>query len=84
MCAYKRSSLHDKLTSVQDQKVYPISAALSPNGHSAYLDIVPTPEGYNHIALFSPADSSAPRFLTSGEWEVTGDILAVDAKRGLV
>ncbi|KAF9814328.1 hypothetical protein IEO21_05171 [Rhodonia placenta] len=67
-----------------DQKVYPISAALSPNGHSAYLDIVPTPEGYNHIALFSPADSSTPRFLTSGEWEVTGNILAVDAKRGLV
>jgi len=45
---------------------------------------VPTPEGYNHIALFSPATSSTPRFLTSGNWEVTGGIQSVDAKRGLV
>ena len=45
---------------------------------------MPTPEGYNHIALFSPATSSTPKFLTSGSWEVTGGIQSVDAKRGLV
>ncbi|KAJ7598829.1 dipeptidyl aminopeptidase [Mycena floridula] len=50
---------------------------------TAYLDIVPTPEGYNHIALFMPADSSTPRFLTNGNWEVSGSIKGVDAK-GLV
>lgn len=50
----------------------------------AYLDIVPTSEGYNHIALFSPANSTTPRFLTSGPWEVTSGILAVDVSRGLV
>jgi dipeptidyl aminopeptidase len=56
----------------------------SVGGISAYLDVVPTPEGFNHIALFSPANTATPRFLTSGEWEVTGGIQAVDAKRGLV
>ncbi|KZT07170.1 dipeptidyl aminopeptidase [Laetiporus sulphureus 93-53] len=67
-----------------EQKIYPIPARLSPDGHASYLDIVPTADGYNHIALFSPVDSSTPRFLTSGDWEVTGSILAVDAKRSLV
>ncbi|OJT13681.1 hypothetical protein TRAPUB_9780 [Trametes pubescens] len=66
------------------QAIYPLSPSLSPDGAPAYLDIVPTPEGYNHIALFSPANSSTPRFLTSGPWEVTSGILAVDAARGLV
>ena len=50
----------------------------------AYLDIVPTPEGYNHIALFSPASSSTPHFLTSGPWEVVGGIKGVDLEKGLV
>ncbi|RPD57299.1 dipeptidyl aminopeptidase [Lentinus tigrinus ALCF2SS1-7] len=66
------------------QAIYPIGPELSPTGEPAYLDIVPTPEGYNHIALFSPADSSTPQFLTSGEWEVTSEILAVDVNRSLV
>ncbi|KAI0765616.1 dipeptidyl aminopeptidase [Trametes elegans] len=66
------------------QEIYPLAPALSPDGAPAYLDIVPTPEGYNHIALFSPANSSSPRFLTSGTWEVTSGILAVDANRSLV
>jgi dipeptidyl aminopeptidase len=35
-----------------------------------YLDIVPK-EGYNHLAFFSPVDSSEPVWLTSGDWEVT-------------
>ncbi|KAF8677639.1 Dipeptidyl aminopeptidase [Rhizoctonia solani] len=49
-----------------------------------YLDILPTPKGYNHIALFSPPDSSDPIWLTSGEWEVTGSVLAVDETHGLI
>ena len=53
-------------------------------GETAYLDIVPTDAGYNHIALFSPADSSVPRWLTGGDWEVTDSILNVDHVRGLV
>ncbi|KAG8746072.1 hypothetical protein FRC10_006175 [Ceratobasidium sp. 414] len=61
-----------------DQNVIPLKHT------SGYLDILPTPEGYNHIALFSPPDSSKPIWLTSGKWEVTGSILAVDEVRGLV
>ncbi|OCH89774.1 dipeptidyl aminopeptidase [Obba rivulosa] len=66
------------------QSIYPIAASATPYGSSAYLDIVPTPSGYNHIALFSPVNSSSPQFLTSGDWEVTGGILAVDTNRSLV
>ncbi|KAJ7777301.1 dipeptidyl aminopeptidase [Mycena metata] len=51
---------------------------------AAYLDVVPTPEGFNHIALFSPASSSTPVWLTSGEWEVTKGIMGVDAVNGVV
>ena len=53
-------------------------------GSSAYLDVIPNKDGYNHIALFSPADSSVPRWLTAGDWEVVGKVLGVDTKRGLV
>ncbi|KAF5341108.1 hypothetical protein D9611_005871 [Ephemerocybe angulata] len=69
-----------------EQTIYPLlnTESLSLAGATAYLDITPTPEGYNHIALFSPADSKTPQFLTSGEWEVTGGIGAVDLKKGLV
>lgn len=45
---------------------------------------MPTPEGYNHVALFSPVDSSSPRFLTTGDWEVAEGILGVDPLRGLM
>ncbi|TEB18482.1 dipeptidyl-peptidase [Coprinellus micaceus] len=65
-----------------EQTIFPLRNGES--GATAYLDITPTPEGYNHIALFSPADSDKPHFLTSGPWEVTGGISAVDHKKGLV
>ncbi|EGO22671.1 hypothetical protein SERLADRAFT_350525 [Serpula lacrymans var. lacrymans S7.9] len=66
-----------------DQYIYPLPESLT-GGSPAYLDVVPDANGYNHIALFNPADSSTPRFLTSGTWEVTSGIKAVDAERGLV
>ncbi|KAG9042892.1 hypothetical protein FS837_010276 [Tulasnella sp. UAMH 9824] len=65
-----------------EQTIYPIPA--QGDQPAAYLDIVPTPEGYNHIALFSPPDSGVPRWLTSGPWEVDGGIKAVDHIRRLV
>lgn len=64
--------------------MYPLPSSLSPDGLPAYLDIVPTPEGYNHIALFSPASSSSPRFLTVGAWEVTGGVAAISLAERLV
>ncbi|KAJ4474941.1 dipeptidyl aminopeptidase [Lentinula aciculospora] len=67
-----------------DQNVFPLPKSMKGSGSAAYLDIVPTPEGWNHIALFSPANSNTPRFLTSGEWEVSSGIKGVDAKLGLV
>ena len=48
----------------------------------AYIDIVPN-NGYDHLALFSPLNSSEPFFLTSGEWEVT-DIAGVDPVKNLI
>lgn len=45
---------------------------------------MPTSEGYNHIALFSPVNSSTPRFLTTGDWEVADGILGVDQVGGLM
>jgi Dipeptidyl peptidase IV (DPP IV) N-terminal region len=49
-----------------------------------YLDIVPTPEGYDHIALFPRANSTEPFWVTRGEWEVVGPIEGVDEEMGLV
>ncbi|KAJ3509953.1 hypothetical protein NLJ89_g4948 [Agrocybe chaxingu] len=68
-----------------DQFIFPVPASVAGyEGTNSYLDIVPTKEGYNHIALFSPGDSSQPIFLTSGEWEVTGGIRGVGVESGLV
>ncbi|KAL4251589.1 peptidase S9B family protein [Abortiporus biennis] len=66
------------------QAIHTLPSSLWPSGSPAYLDITPSPEGFNHIALFSPATSSKPLFLTLGKWEVTGKILGVDAKDRLV
>lgn len=49
-----------------------------------YLDLVPDANGFVHVAYFSPSTSSAPIFLTSGEWEVAGGIDKVDLERGLM
>ncbi|KAK7022892.1 Dipeptidyl peptidase 4 [Paramarasmius palmivorus] len=51
------------------QNIYPIEGG--------YLDIVPTKEGFNHIALFSPPDAQEPRWITGGEWEVVNGVRAV-------
>jgi dipeptidyl aminopeptidase B len=66
------------------QTVYPLLESFSASGLSSYLDIVPDQDGYNHIALFSPASATTPRFLTTGPWEVTSGIQAVDLEKGLV
>ncbi|KAK0215844.1 dipeptidyl aminopeptidase [Armillaria nabsnona] len=58
------------------QTVYPLE--------DGYLDIVPTKEGWNHVALFSPANATTPVWLTGGEWEVTSGIKGVDVDQGLV
>ncbi|KAI5120961.1 hypothetical protein M0805_001665 [Coniferiporia weirii] len=46
----------------------------------AYLDLVNNSAGYTHIALFSPANSSTPLFVTGGDWEVVDGILGVDTQ----
>lgn len=51
---------------------------------TGYLDIVANADGYNHVALFSPADSSTPVWITEGDWEVTGGIASWDEKKGLI
>ncbi|TKA51992.1 hypothetical protein B0A53_05076 [Rhodotorula sp. CCFEE 5036] len=49
-----------------------------------YLDLLPHANGFVHVAYFSPSTSSAPIFLTGGEWEVAGGIDRVDLQRGLI
>ncbi|KAI0685597.1 dipeptidyl aminopeptidase [Cytidiella melzeri] len=66
------------------RSITPLPQSLTPGGLPAYLDIVPNADGFNHIALFSPASASTPHFLTSGNWEVTSDELAVDPVQKLV
>ncbi|KAG2359215.1 dipeptidyl peptidase IV N-terminal region-domain-containing protein [Suillus spraguei] len=56
------------------QSIFPLPDSLRSGDSSAYLDIVPT-DGYNHIALFDPAESKTP---------LTGGIKAVDTQRGLI
>ncbi|THH29289.1 hypothetical protein EUX98_g4902 [Antrodiella citrinella] len=62
------------------QAVYPLPSNALVFSDSGYLDIVPSKDGYNHVALFSPANNATPHFLTSGEWEVSGTILGVNSK----
>ncbi|KAK3827411.1 MAG: dipeptidyl peptidase IV N-terminal region-domain-containing protein [Benniella sp.] len=47
-----------------------------------YLDIGNN-NGYSHIALYTPIDNPTPKWLTSGEWEVTA-LDAIDQTNGLV
>ncbi|KAJ6624869.1 dipeptidyl peptidase IV N-terminal region-domain-containing protein [Mycena sp. CBHHK59/15] len=71
------------------QNIYPLPTTLvsslsAGTAVAAYIDVVPTPEGFNHLALFSPPTSSTPIWLTSGEWEVTKGVMGVDIKNGIV
>ncbi|KAF7303130.1 hypothetical protein MKEN_01276700 [Mycena kentingensis (nom. inval.)] len=71
------------------QNIYALPAALvsslsSGTVGAAYLDVVPTKEGYNHLALFSPPTSSKPIWLTSGDWEVTKGVKGIDVAKGIV
>lgn len=81
---FTSSKLTLNVPSEQHQNIYPLSTSLTTSGANAYLGIVPSPEGYNHIALFSPANSGSPRFLTAGQWEVTSGIKGVDMEKGLM
>lgn len=48
-----------------------------------YIDTV-IHEGYDHLAYFTPLNSSKPRLLTSGEWEVVDAPSALDLTNNLV
>ena len=70
----------------QHQTISPLSPELIRTlalEDTAYLDLVNNSAGYTHIALFSPADSSEPVFVTDGDWEVVDGILGID-DRGIV
>lgn len=48
-----------------------------------YVDTI-IHEGYDHLAYFTPLNSSVPRLLTSGTWEVADAPSAVDLANNLV
>ena len=70
-------------TFLQSQNIYRLPESMV-GSNAAYLDILPNDEGYNHIAVFSPADSSVPKWLTTGPWEVTSGVLGVDVDKAIV
>lgn len=78
-----RRTVRFVLTFAQSQYIYRLPESMV-GSNSAYLDILPNEEGYNHIALFSPADSSIPKWLTRGPWEVTSGVLGVDVDKAIV
>ncbi|PSK35670.1 hypothetical protein C7M61_004459 [Candidozyma pseudohaemuli] len=41
--------------------------------HDGYIDLI-VHEGYNHLAYFSPPESSEGKLLTSGQWEVLTNV----------
>ena len=51
--------------------------------HSGYIDTV-IHEGYDHLAYFTPLNSSEPIYLTSGKWEVVNAPSAVDLANNLI
>ena len=51
--------------------------------HDGYIDTV-IHDGYDHLAYFSPLDSSDPIMLTSGAWEVVKAPSAIDLTKNLV
>lgn len=52
--------------------------------HDGYIDLIDV-DGFDHLAYFSPANSSEPKnLLTSGEWEVVGGAAAYDFVKDLV
>lgn len=48
-----------------------------------FIDIIVV-DGYNHLAYFDSADSLNPIPLTSGQWEVTSDVLSFDSEENLI
>lgn len=51
--------------------------------HDGYIDTV-IHGNYDHLAYFSPLDSSTPTMLTSGDWEVVNAPSAVDLTNNIV
>lgn len=51
--------------------------------HEGYIETIPY-NGYDHLAYFTPLDSSEPVMLTSGDWEVDDAPSAIDLKNNLV
>lgn len=51
--------------------------------HDGYIDTV-IHRNYDHLAYFSPLDSSTPTMLTSGNWEVVNAPSAVDFDNNIV
>lgn len=51
--------------------------------HDGYIDTV-IHDGFDHLAYFTPLDSSTPIMLTAGKWEVVDAPSSIDLKNNLV
>jgi len=75
--------LSSSSSSSSDGSALASRAPIPPSYPPGYLDVLPNPLGFRHLAYFSPASSPNPVWLTNGSWEIDGGIERVDARRGL-
>ncbi|CCK73000.1 dipeptidyl aminopeptidase KNAG_0M01470 [Huiozyma naganishii CBS 8797] len=47
--------------------------------HDGYIDVLPI-DGYNHLVYFTPVNSTTPKVLTRGKWEVVNGPISFDAE----
>lgn len=62
---------------VSEKTKYIPADANNSRPHSGYIDTI-IHNGYDHLAYFTPLDSTEPIMLTSGDWEVVDSPSAVD------
>ncbi|KAI9798433.1 MAG: hypothetical protein M1833_004827 [Piccolia ochrophora] len=68
---------------VTERTRYIPADAVNSRPHDGYIDTI-IHEGFDHLAYFSPMDSSEPKLLTSGPWEVVDAPSAVDLSTNTV
>ncbi|KDN43691.1 hypothetical protein K437DRAFT_225471 [Tilletiaria anomala UBC 951] len=71
-----------RISTVKENGWIEVAQTIRPLGNTgAYLEVMPTAQGYRQLALFASATSADPVFLTQGKWEIDGNIKHVDIER---
>ncbi|SCU86885.1 LAME_0D08020g1_1 [Lachancea meyersii CBS 8951] len=73
----RKESSEDGWWEITHNTKYVPRDSLRGRDQDGYVDLIPF-NGYNHLAYYSPANSTDPVMLTSGEWEVVDGPAAID------